>query len=183
MYNRIVANSAKPPKHYGVVIRISWTQPFYSPAFLVIFRILEPIVEPTIPSLPKLNHLWYHSQASPEFGYRNILHALESLLHIPDPPLQHLPSPFLFRQNLTLLTRPCPNPGPSGPQPVVALTLLTAQSLHLPFHPNLPLDLVPPKRQARARIAPHVFGLAARAPIAVDDEAGSVEFFQVDVAA
>lgn len=42
---------------------------------------------------------------------------------------------------------------------------------------------MPPERQARPRIAPHVLCLPTRAPVAVDDEAGAVEFFKVDVAA
>ena len=42
---------------------------------------------------------------------------------------------------------------------------------------------MPPKRQACPRIARHVCRLSARTPIAVDDEAGGVEFFEVDVAA
>ncbi len=42
---------------------------------------------------------------------------------------------------------------------------------------------MPPERQTRSRIARHVCCLAARAPVAVDDEAGGVEFFKVDVAA
>lgn len=41
---------------------------------------------------------------------------------------------------------------------------------------------MPPKRQTRLRIAAHVRGFPARAPIAVDDKAALVQFFQVDEA-
>ena len=41
---------------------------------------------------------------------------------------------------------------------------------------------MPPKRQRAPWVAPHVGGLAARVPIAVDDEAAGVELFEVDVA-
>ena len=39
---------------------------------------------------------------------------------------------------------------------------------------------MPPKRQTSPWIRPHVLGLSARAPVAVDDEAGGVELLEVD---
>lgn len=39
---------------------------------------------------------------------------------------------------------------------------------------------MPPKRQTGPWVRPHVLGLSAGAPVAVDDEAGGVEFFEVD---
>lgn len=42
---------------------------------------------------------------------------------------------------------------------------------------------MPPERQTRPGITRHVTCFTTRAPVAVDDEAGGVELFQVDVAA
>ena len=42
---------------------------------------------------------------------------------------------------------------------------------------------MPPERQASMRVASHVLRLAARAPVAVDDEAARVQLLEVDVAA
>ncbi len=139
-------------------------------------------MQPALPPLPELNHFRYNPQPSPELRYWDISRSLKPPFNIPHPLLQHLPTPFLLRQHLTLLARPRPNPRPPSPQLVISLTLGATQPLHPPLNPNLPLHLVPPERQARFRIALHICRFAARAPVAVDDEAGGVEFFQVHVA-
>ena len=41
---------------------------------------------------------------------------------------------------------------------------------------------MPPKRQARARVTPHIARFARSGPVTVDDEAAGVEFLEVDVA-
>lgn len=161
----------------------SRTQPINPPLpFPLIPQIPKPIMQPTLPPLPKLHHLWHNPQPAPKPRHRNILHPFKPPLHIPNPPLQNLPPPFLLPQHTTLLTRPSPNPTPPRPEIKIRLTLPLPQPLHNPFNPNLPFHLAPPKRQASARVTGHVARFAGAGPVAVDDEAAGVEFLEVDVA-
>ncbi len=139
-------------------------------------------MQPTLPTLPKLHHLRHNPQPTPESRHRYLLLSLKPLLHLPHPSLQHFPPPILLPQHTTLLTSPRPNPTAPRPQIKIRLTILLTQPLHPPFNPHLPLNLMPPKRQTRARIAPHIARFPRRRPIAVDDETAGVEFFEVDVA-
>ena len=139
-------------------------------------------MQSTLPSLPKLYHIRYNPQTTPELRHGDILHVSELFLYVLDPLLQYLPSPFLLRQDLTLLAGPSPDSRTSRSQAIVCLTFLLAQHLRLPLYPNLPLELRPPERQTSAWIGRNVRCLSTGTPVAVYDKTARVEFFQVDVA-
>lgn len=137
-------------------------------------------MQSTLSSLPEFHHVRDQSQASPKLRDRYIFLALKPRLHTFHPLLQHVSAPFCLWQNTGLRTRPRSNLTPPGPERIIVLTLARTQPLHFALHPNLPLHLMPPKRERRAWVRGHVFCLAARAPIAVDDEASVIEFFEID---
>lgn len=182
MYNRhIVSANELIFFIHGVFL---WTEPFnLPPVRSSVSNVPEPVVQPTLPTLPKLHHVRHQPQPAPKFWHGNLFHSFKSPLKISHSVFQHLPPTTLLGQHFTLFTSPCPYPRPSRPQSEVRLTLLIAQSHHRPLNPNLPFQLVPPKRQTSSWVRPHVFGLSAGAPIAVNDKPGGVEFFEIDESA
>ena len=158
-----------------------WAQSldFPTPVFGLVPLVPKSIVQSTFPSLPELQNSRQHPQPAPKLRHGDLLHPFKPLFYIPYPSLQHILPPLPLVQNRALLARPRPDPAPPCPQVVIRLALRLTQPLHRPLNPDLPLQLRPPKRQAGLRVTPHVLGLAARAPVAVDDEAPRVEFLQV----
>lgn len=136
-------------------------------------------MQPALPALPEFDDSWQNPQPTPKLWHRDLLHPVKPPLHVLHPPLQHLPPPLALLQNLTLLACPRPDPTPPRPQSKIRLTLGRTQSFDVALDANLPLELGPPEGQAGLRVAPHVVGLAARAPVAVDDEAARVQFLQI----
>jgi len=127
---------------------------------------------------PKLHIIRHNPQPAPERRHGDLLLILEPLLHLPDPPLQHIPT---LNPN-ALPTRPGPKPAPANPCVEVNLTLLLRQPLRDPLDAHLPFHLAPVEGQRGAGVAGHVRRLAGRAPVGVDDEATGVELLEVDCA-
>ena len=130
-------------------------------------------------SYPKLHIIRHNPQPAPKRRHGDLLLLiLKPLLHLPNPPFQHIPP---LNSN-TLPTRPSPNPTPTNPRIKVNLTLLLRQSLRGPLNSHLPFHLAPVEGQRGAGVTSHIRRFPGGVPVGVDHEAAGVEFFEVDCA-
>lgn len=146
----------------------------------------EPVVQPALPALPKLDPVGTDPEAAPEVGDGNMVLALEAPLDVVDPALQPGPAVVALDavnglENLALPRRPGADARPPHAGVEVGLALGGREPLGAPLDADLPLQGLPEEEEGGVGVGGQVAGLEAGAQVRVDDEgARRVEFLEVD---